>query len=116
MTNKCTVNGALAALPGLNADAVCDSFERDLAQAMGDQPAPDGLMIALTVQKRGAINAQFSRETGGETISYPVVSVDAIDRALRPGDLGRLAQVAAQMLKMDNLDNLVSRAATSKGD
>lgn len=116
MTSKCTVNGALAALPGLSAEAVCDSFERDLAQALGDQPALDGLMVALTVHKRGAINAQFSRETGDETVSYPVVSVDAVDRALRPEDIARLARVAAQMLKMDDLDNLVSRAATSKGD
>jgi len=116
MTSKCTVNGPLAALPGMTAGAVCDNFQRDLALSLGDQRAPDDLAVTLTVLKRGAINAQFSRDDGDHKITYPIVSIDVVDRALQPEDLGRLARAAAHMLTSDGSSGLVSRAGIARGE
>ena len=98
MPSKCTATGSLAALPGMDEQAICDRFERDLAAALGTVDAPESLTIALTLHKRGAIEAQLNAQHDGEPMRYPVISVDATDRALQPGDLARLAQVAAEIL------------------
>lgn len=98
MPSKCTATGSLAALPDMGEQAICDRFERDLAAALGTADAPEGLVIALTLHKRGAIEAQLTALRDGEPVRYPVIAVDAIDRVLQPGDLARLASVAAEIL------------------
>ena len=98
MPQTCKVTGPTAALAGMDAQAICDRFERDLTDSLGATPLPEGLAIALTLHQRGAIDARLSRADEGGTAHYPVVTVDALDRALRPDDLARLARAAAQVL------------------
>lgn len=98
MISDCTISGPLTALPGMSADAICKRFESELARALGDTPTPDGLMIALTLHKRGAIEAQLSVPDTAQGPDLPRVAVDAVDRALRTEDLSRLADAAAQVL------------------
>ena len=116
MTSKCTVDGPLAALPGMSERAICDRFASDLAMSFGEATAPDGLMVALTLHKRGTINAVLSHNNHGETVTHPMISVDVMDRALRPDDLTRLAQAAAEMLAKNTPVRLDSSATPSKGD
>lgn len=98
MISDCTISGPLTALPNMSANAICERFESELARALGDTPAPDGLVIALTLHKRGAVDAQLSVPDTEPGANLPRVSVDAIDRALRTEDLSRLADAAAQVL------------------
>lgn len=116
MTSNCTVTGSLAALPEMSAQQVCDNFQRDLAQYLGEIEVPGGLAIALTLHKRGGIDARLSRTHDGEAIAYPVVSIDAIDRALQPGDLGHLAQATAQMLTDEAVAQSARHGAFPKGE
>ena len=94
MASTCKVTGSLATLPGMDAAAICDRFARGLAAGLGESALPQDLAITLTLHPRGAIDARLTR--GGE--AYPVVSVDALDRALQPADLDRLAGTAVQVL------------------
>jgi hypothetical protein len=113
MTSKCKVSGALTALPGMSAQSICKSFQSDLARSLGEAGKSDQLLIALTLHKRGAIDVQISRNNGEKTVTYPVVTIDTIDRALQSDDIGRLAQAAAQMLTEDFSDGLASKVAPS---
>lgn len=116
MTSTCTVTGSLAALPGMDAQAICDRFEGELAAALGRTGTPEGLAIALTLHKRGAIDARLTRagEDGGQ--SLPVISVDALDRALRPDDIDRLARATAQALGEPAAETSSRSAAHLKGN
>lgn len=98
MPSNCSATGYLKALSGMDGSAICARFERDLAAALGPDGIPEGLAIALTLHQRGAIEAQFVAKNGDESPRYPKVSVDAMDRAMQPDDITRLASVAAQML------------------
>jgi hypothetical protein len=98
MTSTCTVTGSLAALPGMDAPALCQRFESALAAALGRTGTPEGLVIALTLHKRGAIDARLTRTGEDGDQSLPVISVDALDRALQPDDIDRLARASAQAL------------------
>jgi hypothetical protein len=111
MASTCKVTGSLATLPGMDAAAICDRFERNLAAGLGDGALPQDLAIAITLHPRGAIDARLSR--GGET--YPVISVDTLDRALQPDDLDRLARAAVQVLGGDISDQTARPVAQLKG-
>ena len=113
MTSKCKVSGALTALPGMSAQSICSSFQSDLARSLGEAGKADQLMIALTLYKRGAIDAQISRNNGQKAVTYPVVTIDTIDLVLRSDDSGRLAQASSQMLTEDFSDGPASKAAPS---
>ena len=113
MTSKCKVSGALTALPGMSAQPNCNSFQSDIARSLGKAGKADQLLISLTLHKRGAIDAQISRNSGEKTVTYPVVMIDTIDRALQTDDIGRLARAAAQMLTEDFSDGPASKAAPS---
>lgn len=111
MASSCKVTGSLATLPGMDAAAICNRFERNLAAGLGDNRLPQDLAITLTLHPRGAIDARLTR--AGET--YPVISVDALDRALRADDLDRLASAAAQALSDTSSDPSSRSAAHLKG-
>jgi len=115
MPRTCKVTGPITALAGMDAQAICDRFERDLTDSLGSTPLPDGIAIALTLHQRGAIDARLSRADDAGTAYYPVVSVDALDRPLRPDDLARLARAAAQVLTTTKLDPHAPSAAQIKG-
>jgi hypothetical protein len=104
MTSKCTASGSLGALPGMDAQAICARFEADLAASLGDTPVPQGLMIALTVHKRGAIDAQLSLAWESASGPYPAISVEVTDRSLQPDDIAQLARTAAQVLAQQPSD------------
>jgi hypothetical protein len=111
MASTCKVTGSLATLPGMDAAAICDRFERNLAAGLGETQVPQDLAIALTLHPRGAIEARLSR--GAQT--YPVISVDTLDRALQPDDLDRLARAAVQVLGGDTSGQTARPAAHLKG-
>ncbi len=111
MASTCKVTGSLAALPGMDAVAICDRFERELAASLGETGLPQDLAITITLHPRGAIDARLAHT--GETI--PVISVDALDRALQPQDLDRLARAAAQALDDTSSDPSSRPAAHLKG-
>lgn len=98
MPSTCTLSGSLAALPGMDAPAICARFESALAAALGQPRAAPGLAVALTLHKRGAIEARLTRggDDGGQ--SLPVIAVDALDRGLQAEDIDRLAHAVAQAL------------------
>lgn len=104
MTSKCTVSGSLSALPGMDAQAICARFEADLATSLGNTPLPQGLIIALTVHKRGAIEAQLGLATQSASAPYPAISVEVTDRSLQPEDIAQLARTAAQVLAQQPSD------------
>lgn len=104
MSSKCTASGSLGALPGMDAQAICARFEADLAASLGDTPMPQGLMIALTVHKRGAIDAQLSLAGESASAPYPAISVEVTDRSLQPDDIAQLARTAAQVLAQQPSD------------
>lgn len=112
MPSTCKVSGALAALPGMDDAAICDRFSRSLAAGLGEAELPQGLAITLTLHSRGAIDARLSRADS----TYPVISVDSLDRALQPKDLDRLADAAAQVLGRDASDQSARPAAHLKGN
>jgi hypothetical protein len=116
MPSKCSATGYLKALSGMDGPAICKQFERDLAAALGPAGMPEGVAIALTLHQRGAIEAQFATRDGDESPRYPKVSVDAIDRALQPGDITRLASAAAQMLTDQTRSQAGQPAADQKRD
>jgi hypothetical protein len=116
MTSQCTVSGSLGALPGMDAQAICDSFRRDLAASLGETPVPEGLVIALTLHKRGAIDAQLTLADDSATARYPAISVEAMDRALQPDDLTRLARTAAQVLAASSPDHTTRTPAQHTGE
>jgi hypothetical protein len=116
MPSKCTASGSLTALAGMDAQAICDRFTSDLAAALGPADAPEGLAIALTIHKRGAIDAVISARHEGRQTDYPAISVDAIDRALQPDDIGRLADAAAQVLAAGISNDAGRTAAPNKGE
>lgn len=111
MASTCKVTGPLAALPGMDAAAICDRFERQLAAGLDEAQLPQDLAIALTLHARGAIDVRLSR--GSE--NYPVISVDTLDRALQPDDLDRLARAAVQVLGGDASDQTARPDAHLKG-
>lgn len=106
MASTCKVTGSPAALAGMDADSICDRFAQGLAAGLGGSALPHDLAITLTLHPRGAIDARLTR--GSQ--SLPVISVDALDRALRLDDLDRLAQAAVQALG-DNPSDPTSRPA-----
>jgi len=112
MTSQCTISGPAAALPGMSEAAICDRFEADLARALGDRPVPEGLTIALTLHKRGAIDAELSLPGA----RWPRVSVDALDRGLRAEDVSRLARAAAQMLVQQESTRISRDTAQHNGE
>lgn len=116
MPSKCSATGYLKALSGMDGQAICAQFERDLAAAIGPTVMPEGMAIALTLHQRGAIEAQFATSDRDESLRYPKVSVDAIDRALQPGDITRLAGAAAQMLTDQTRSEANQPAAYQKRD
>lgn len=116
MDSKCTVDGYVAAFQGMTTATICANFERELAASFGEWRPFNELIVTLTVQKRGAVSAQFSRRTGDDAHTYPVVSVDAIDRELRIEDLSRLAQASAQMLMEVGSAESGSQTSIAKGE
>lgn len=116
MPSNCSATGYLKALSGMDGPAICTQFERDLAAALGPDGIPEGLTIALTLHQRGAIEAQFAAIDGGEAPRYPAVSVDAMDRAMQPDDITRLASAAAQMLTDQTRSKADQPAADQKKD
>lgn len=116
MASNCTVTGSLGALPGMDAAAICTRFEADLASALGDRPVPQGLMIALTLHKRGAIAAQMSLAGDGDASArYPDFAIEVSDRALNPDDINRLAQLAALVLNENPNEQTLRSAAQTGG-
>lgn len=116
MPSKCSATGDLKALSGMDGPEICTQFERDLAAALGPAGVPEGVAIALTLHQRGAIEAQFVTRDGDESPRYPKVAVDALDRALQPGDITRLASAAAQMLTDQTRSQAGQPAADQKRD
>lgn len=116
MTSTCTVSGSLGALPGMAAQAICARFEDDLAASLGATPVPQGLVIALTVHKRGAIDAQLSLSGDSAPAPYPSISVEVTDRSLQPDDLAQLARTAAQVLAQQPSDETTRAPAPLKGE
>ncbi|WP_324076605.1 MAG: hypothetical protein RSE14_07030 [Erythrobacter sp.] len=116
MPTTCTVTGATGALPGMDAAAICERFESDLAAALGQRPAPEGLAIALTLHKRGAIDAQLSAGGTGARPQYPSISVESTDRALQPDDIDRLARAVAAVLAEPPTDQTAQPTAPHKGE
>jgi hypothetical protein len=100
----------------MDADAICARFESDLAAALGTTPVPQGLVIALTVHKRGSIDAQLSLGDDSVQARYPAIAVDVMDRALRPDDIGQLARAAAQVLTQQPTDQTARSHAPLKGE
>jgi len=98
MPSSCTVSGALTALSGMDAPAICARFQSALAAALGETRLPPGLAIALTLHKRGAIDARLTRSGGDSGQSLPVISVDVLDRGLQADDIDQLAQAVARAL------------------
>jgi hypothetical protein len=116
MASNCTVTGSLGVLPGMDADAICTRFEADLAAALGDRPVPEGLMIALTLHKRGAIAAQMSLAEDGNRVSrYPDFAVEVSDRALAPEDISGLARLAVHVLAGQPNEQTLRSAAQTGG-
>jgi len=98
MPATCQVTGELAALKGMDAQAICDRFTQDLGAALGaDAPAMD-IAVALTLYARGTIEARVSAQQNGHEVTYPSIAVDVSDRALQSDDITRLAQATAQVL------------------
>ncbi|WP_086617121.1 hypothetical protein [Erythrobacter tepidarius] len=81
IASTCKATGSLATLPGMDAGRICDRFERNLADGLGSDRLPQDLTITLTLHPRGAIDAQLTRAG----VTYPVISVDALDRVLGLG-------------------------------
>lgn len=116
MASNCTVTGSLGALPGMDAEAICSRFEADLAAAMGERPVPDGLTIALTLHKRGAIAARMSIDGDEDRASpYPDFAVEVSDRALGVEDISRLARLAVQVLTEQPNQQTLRDAAQTGG-
>jgi len=116
MPTTCTVTGPAGALPGMDAAAICERFESDLAAELGQRPAPDGLAIALTLHKRGAIDAQLSAGGAGARAQYPSISVETTDRALQPDDIGRLARAVVAVLAEPPTNQTAQPTAPHQGD
>lgn len=98
MPATCNVSGELKALPGMDAEAICDRFTQDLTAALGKEADARDVTIALTLHQRGTIEARLSARRNGADITYPGIAVDVLDRALQSDDITRLAQAAAQLL------------------
>lgn len=116
MAATCSVTGDAGALPGMDAGAICQRFERDLAAALGPALAPEGLAIALTLHKRGAIDAQLRAPGTGESAGFPTISVESTDRALQPDDIDRLARAVAAMLAEQPTDQTAQLTVQHKGE
>lgn len=116
MPERCTISGPSAALPGMDAAAVCARFESELVRALGGTALPEGLTIALTLHKRGGIDADLSLAGADTPRRLPRVSVDVSDRALRADDLAALARGAAQLLAGDGSAQDTRRAAQAEGE
>lgn len=116
LPSTCTVSGSLSALPGMDAQAICDRFQSDLAAAMGSTPVPQGLAFALIVHKRGAIDARISAGPDGAGADYPSVSFDVVDRNLVPEDLAQLARTVAGVLASQPSTHSASMPAQHKGN
>jgi hypothetical protein len=116
MASQCSVSGSLGALSGMDAPAICARFERELATSLGTTPVPQGLVIALTVHKRGAIDAQLSLAGDSASAPYPAISVEVTDRSLQPDDLAQLARTAAQVLAQQPSDQTTGAPAPLKGE
>jgi hypothetical protein len=114
MTSTCTVSGSLGALSGMDAPAICARFKSDLVASLGATPVPQGLVIALTVHKRGAIDAQLSLAGGSAPAPYPSISVEVTDRSLQPDDIGQLARTAAAVLAQQPSDKTTRAPAPLK--
>jgi hypothetical protein len=115
MPNECTVTGPLSALPGMSEAAICERFMQALTDARGNDALPEGVAIALTLHPRGTIEARIAAGRDGKSETYPVVAVDALDRALRPDDLVRLAGAAAQALNQSTTDQHPRSDAHQRG-
>lgn len=98
MSDKCAITGSKGAIPGMDHAQICDRFTSDLAGMLAPEGLPDSLRITLTLHQRGAIDAVITDMRDGAAVTYPRLSVDAIDRALRPSDVTRLAKAAADLL------------------
>lgn len=116
MAGTCSVNGATGALPGMDAAAICERFESDLAAALGSRPVPAGLAIALTLHKRGAIEAQLRLSGEDAGPPYPTISVESTDRALQPDDIDRLARAVAAVLADPPTGKTARNTAQHKGE
>ena len=118
MAATCTVTGAAGALAGMDAAAICQRFESDLAAALDGRPVPEGLAITLTLHKRGAIDAWLRLPASGESAGpqYPSISVESTDRALQPDDIARLARVVAAALAEPPTEQTAQPTAPHKGD
>lgn len=110
MPDNCSVTGPLAALSPMSAEEICGRFTAELEGLLSPSSMPEGLRVALTLHKRGAIDAVLSYPRDGAAVSYPRLTVDALDRALRPADLTRLAEAAAGLINNDIPDASVSRS------
>ena len=110
MISKCSVAGSPRALAGMDAAAICARFDSDLAAALGGTPVPAGLSIALTVHKRGAIDAQMTLGTDAAAQPIPAISVEVTDRDLAPDDITQLARTAAQVLGQHTWDHTTTSA------
>lgn len=111
MPDHCSVTGSKTALAAMNGDEICARFTGALEGMLAPAGLPEGLRIALTLHDRGAIDATITHSRDGAAVTYPRLTVDAIDRALRPGDVTRLAEAAAGMLN----NNATGAAAAPAG-
>lgn len=101
MSENCSVTGSLTVLSPLSAAEICGRFTADLEARLAPGRLPKDLRMALTLHDRGAIDAVLTDPRDGAAASYPRLTVDVLDRPLRPTDITRLAEAAANLINED---------------
>jgi hypothetical protein len=98
----CTVDGEKYLSADASASQICASFEERLGQALAaggsDAPSTKGLAVAIELYKRGSAEARVTRQGDDGLTTYPVVTVDVMDRAFNQKDLDSLADAVARLL------------------
>lgn len=85
----------------MSAEEICGRFTADLEERLSPARLPEDLRIALTLHDRGAIDAVLTYPRGGTAVSHPRLTVDVLDRPMRPADVTRLAEAAANLITND---------------
>ena len=94
---QCRATGEKS-VSGLGDESLCDRFMARLQLTLGAQGRSDlatGRAFTIDVQEQGAL---IARAANADTAPSPAISIDVLDRPLRPSDIDRLADAVAAFL------------------
>ena len=97
----CRVDGAKHLAPSVSELEICEAFGAQLVQSLGEGRNGDEFSVLLKISGSGTIDAYVTDGAGASVTPYENVSIDVMDRPPGIGDVVKLAETVASLIRSE---------------